>query len=753
MRYKNFLKNSTLILAMTATPTFAQQAPSNEDSQIADNTIVVTATRRAQSVQDVGLSLTAIGSKDIEARGINDFFDYGSTIPNLSFGAVGDGALANRSVSIRGIQGNGTTGFYIDETPIEESIDPRIVDIERIEVLRGPQGTLFGARSMGGTVRIITKQPDFNGYSGRVRGRVSTTKEGGANYLVDGAVNIPLIEGRLAARVLGFYQYDEGVFDRAFGAITSGAGYPTNVPAATDVNENVDDQTAYGGQLSLLWQPTDRLSITPRVLYQKVELDGLPFAENDTDNFTQRAIFNNAEGGEDEYVLTTLTAKYDAGFGEFVAASSYFDRETFEFEDLSAFVLSFAGTPAFGGPFGLTEPIESTIFQTLGLESFVQEVRFVSDFDGPFQFTIGGFYSDREEIENFEPPALAPGLSPIFGSDLIFMSQTTSEVKEKAFFGEASYDLTNTLTVIAGIRVFDSEITFSDRQSGIVVGPTEAMTAGVQSEDGVNLKFSAEWKPNNDLLVYATAAEGFRLGGVNTPPPLATCGDDLEAAGIAAQSTQTFDSDSLWNYEIGAKSTILGGRVNANAAAFFIEWDDIQQTQLLGCGFSFQTNAGAAQSKGVELELSAQVTDGFDLGVNVGYNDAEITQGGTGLAFAVGDPVQQVPEWTVSANAAYEFQINNQIDGFMRGDIAYIGESFSATNDAANPRLREDYTILNFRSGIRAQTLNLTFFIDNLTNEIGNLGDSRSLAAEIPGRERLNVNRPRTIGLEVRKNF
>ncbi len=771
MKTKTSVSIVALVCAL-ATPAIAaaqdqasEQPASSEEEQTepvaANNTIVVTATRRAESLQDVGLSISAIGEEAIAARGINDFFDYGSSIPNLSFGAVGDGALNNRSVSIRGIQGDGTTGFYIDEVPIEESIDPRIVDIERIEVLRGPQGTLYGARSMGGTVRLITKQPDPFELSGRIRGRLSATEEGGVNYFADGALNVPLVRDVLAVRILGFYQYEEGVFDRAFGGITSGAGFPTAVPPATGLEENVDDVTAFGGSLALRWEPAENFSITPRIIYQKTELDGFPFADNDPDNFTQRAIFNTAEGGEDEFLLATLTAAYDAGFGEFISATGYFDRSTFEFEDFSPFILAFAGTDAFTGipgGFGLQDPIESQIFQRLGLESWTQELRFVSDLAGAFQFTVGGFYSSRDTIEDFVPAADAPGLDAAtpgapFGTDTIFTSETRQTIEERALFGEGTLELSENLRLIAGVRVFENEIDFVDTQFGIVVGPQEVTVSGRQSESGSTLKFGVELDASDDVLLYATAAQGFRIGGVNGTVPVATCGDELDAAGISPDSTATFNSDSLWNYELGAKTSWFGGRLTANAALFYIDWQDIQQTQLLACGFSFVTNAGAAESIGGELEFSARFDGGLRLGFNVGYNDATITEGGQGLAFSAGDPVQQVPDWTFSANAEQEFSVSSTWDGFALADLSYVGDSFSATNDAANPRLRPDYLILNLRGGIRRDDLEITAFVDNVTNEIANLSDNRSLAAEIPGRQRLVVNRPRTFGIEIRKSF
>jgi outer membrane receptor protein involved in Fe transport len=287
--------------ALNSAPTRAQEAtPSGAGLLGTDlSEVIVTATRRSESVQTVPESITVMGSDILVQRGVDKFIDYAMSVPNLSFGSTGEGSLANRSIALRGVagaglEGGGTTGFYIDETPADDSLDPRVVDLDRIEVLRGPQGTLYGARSMGGTVRLITKQPDFSAFSAEVHTDVSGTDHANtANYDVDGVVNVPLND-QMAIRALGFYQSDAGVFEKAVG--------PLSAPP-TQIIHGEGSDTAVGAQIALRYRPADNLTITPRILFQQINQDGFPFADLAPGNFVQRRSFNLDEKAEDQWFL------------------------------------------------------------------------------------------------------------------------------------------------------------------------------------------------------------------------------------------------------------------------------------------------------------------------------------------------------------------------------------------------------------------------------------------------------------------
>ncbi|MEM9623682.1 MAG: TonB-dependent receptor, partial [Pseudomonadota bacterium] len=748
--------------------------------------IVVTATKRSESLQDVPISVSAISGDDLEDRGITEFFEYAVTIPNLSFGAATDGILSGRSISLRGIVGENTTGFYIDDTPITETIDPRILDLERVEVLRGPSGTLYGARSLGGTIRQITRKPDTQEFDARVRAGISSTDESDdLNYLISGSTNIPLSD-RAAVILSGFYETKAGVFDRVVGTIPDHLGAPATLAGPPDfVNEDVDEETTQAFQASFLFDVTDNLSIAPRIMYQKTELDGFPLADADPDNFDQVRDFNTPEGGEDEWTLYSLNINYETSVGTFTSATSYFDRETFEFEGSGSFINFLQALPEADGGFGLfgtipVTPVASPIFQTLNFETTVQEFRFTSDFAGPFNMVLGAFYQDTDDEEAFQPRNFASGLEDNFAAfqvaagipgevtdiwpfgDLVFTSNRPTEIEELGFFGEGTYQLSDRWAATVGVRWFDTEVKFSEQQAGLATGvpladdaPLSSIpaTLGEQEEDGFIFKGSIEYQAAEDILVYASVAEGFRLGGANGSIPNSLgCPADLADLGLGGLDTSSYESDDLISYELGIKAK-LGERSRLNATVFSIDFDDIQQPVQLECGFQFVGNFGAAESQGVELEFTTQATDYLALHVNVGYTDAEFTE--TVLGGAVntdGDPLQFVPEWTASLVADLTVpNVFEALDFFALLDISYVDESLSLVNSI--PRVRDSYEQVNLRVGLRNEKYTATLFARNLTDEIANLADNRSLAAETPGRPRFVVSRPRTVGLELSVYF
>jgi len=260
---------------------------------------------------------------------------------------------------------------------------------------------------------------------------------------------------------------------------------------------------------------------------------------------------------------------------------------------------------------------------------------------------------------------------------------------------------------------------------------------------------------NDDWNLYGSASKGFRTGGVNGNLPLGLCGEELEEIGVNPDDHITYDSDSLWSYELGFKSTLADNRVTLNGAVYMIKWSDVRQLNRLACGFQYNYNAGEAESTGFELELMAAPVDGLTVSVGIGYADAEITDDGDAFGVAKGDKIQGVPDWTGTVSAQYMWPTFGDWDGLVRGDFNYYGDSYSANNEGigANARLRPSWSALNLRGGIVNDKWDLVVFVDNVTDERVNLADSRSIAAETPGRSRLVVNRPRTIGVEARFRF
>ena len=736
--------------------------------------VIVTATKRAESIQTVGISVSALQGEELEARGAIEFADYAVSIPNLSFGATDDGILANRSISIRGIQGINTTSFYIDDVPLEESIDPLVLDVERIEVLRGPQGTLFGARGLGGTIRVITKQPEFDAVASRIRAGLSSTDEGGTNYQIDGAINLPLSD-IAALRLTGYYQYEEGIFDRIAGPSTAPgvvvepgtSGALLGAPASSE--KNVDDREIYGLQAALRIEPGEALSLNGRVMYQKTELEGFPLADQVTsdssfelsaDDFSQETLFGLDEGGEDEWTQISFNIDYTTDFGTFTSSTGYFSRETDEFEDTSEFISFTLLGNIFGGP---TAAIPSPIFQSLEFETLVQEVRFISDFDGAFQMTAGLFYQDTDDNEAFNPPNIAPGFGDAVAAtalgfnpgNLVFTSDTDTEIEELGVFGEFSYDFTERASVTLGVRYFDTEVTTSSFFDGFAAGgPDNRETP--QSENDFNLKGLIEYEASDNVFFFASIAEGFRIGGANRnlPAPLG-CPAQYTALGFTEEETESYDSDELLSYELGAKTAWNDNRVILNATAFYNDIDGLQQRILLDCGFDFTTNFGSARTMGVELEASILPNEHWVLQAAVGYTDAEFTK--VREEFSVvekGDPLQQVPEWTASAAAEYTAPSPlENYDWFIRSDVAYVDDSISTVVSSDAPRTRSSYTLVNTRLGLKGNNYKFTLFAENLFDEEAVYSDNRTLAAEAAGRPRVVRNRPRTLGLEFRREF
>jgi outer membrane receptor protein involved in Fe transport len=766
-------------------------APTNELE-----TITVTAEKRSESEQTVPLSMTTFSALALQEKQINTFFDYATKVPNLAFAPTGDGVGTARTVSIRGISGDNVTGFYIDDTPLPDSIDPRVLDVDHIEVLRGPQGTLYGARSMGGLVRIVTKEPNLSTSDGSVHAGLSyTDRTNKPNWTADGVFNMPIVQDRVALRLSFFTDDEAGYFKRSFCTDPAAAMALTCTPLAksgiTTVS-NVGEIDTYGGAAALTIKINDALTITPRIMQQRASYNGLPLADYlsvpgngigyvipsvpvplprplTPSSFTQAQWFNVAEGGYDTWALYSIAVNWKTGFGELVSSTAFFTRKVDETESESEFVYAgitsfFGGTPQPGG-----------IEEIKDYQRFVEEVRFASDLKGPIQFVVGGFYSDfhgRLPFSAYYPPAEVPGIDAIFGGggevtpgypNLIFATDYHTDIKEPAAFGEVSFQPIEPLKLTAGLRWYQVKETAFGYQAGLATGggPPIVDAPVTTTENGTNPKFEADYHVTPDKMIYVNAAKGFRPGGLVPSVPAGTPGsaNDCVAAlkavdpNITIADTRKFRSDSLWSYELGTKTSWFDHRLTFDAAGFYIKWKDIQQEILLGCGFQYRANAGAAESKGGEIELRARPTEPLELSLGAGYQNAKITQSSAASPQQAGSPVYQTPDWTGNGAATYTTQLTGDWKLIGGADYSYVGRSFSGNNDAANPRLRGSYRLINASLAFSRDRFQVALVGKNLANEVANLGDNRSIAAEILGRPRLFVNQPRTLGVEVRQSF
>lgn len=499
-------------------------------------------------------------------------------------------------------------------------------------------------------------------------------------------------------------------------------------------------------------------------------------------DFTQGRFFNLPEHGFDAWHLYSLNIKWNTGIGELVSASAYFDRRVIEDEDQTDFVWTALLPAVSANPaFGLPGPIPSAVLEEKNYQRFVQEVRFASALPGPAQFVVGAFYSDlhgRLPFAAFYPPAIAPGYGALLNAagtcglvglctnpanpDEVFGENYHTVIREPALFGEVSYAVTSAFKATAGLRWSQVKTTAGGFQEGSVTqspgAPPQIVDANVTTKDtSTTPKVQLDYKINPDAMVYVMIAKGFRPGGLVPSVPAATCGPQLPT-GVTVDETRSFQSDSLWNYELGTKTEWLDKRLTLNVAVFDIKWKDIQQNILLACGFQYRANAGAAYSRGGEMELNARPIAQLELSAGLGYQNAKITESSAFSPQRPGDPVFEVPDWTGNASVAWTQPLQAGWRMVSSLDFAYVGRSFSANNlqnvnGVFETRERPSYEIVDARVAFNHANWEVALVGKNLSNEHANLGDNRSIAAETPGRPRLLVNQPQTVGLEFRTSF
>jgi outer membrane receptor protein involved in Fe transport len=699
-------------------------------SQPALQEVVVTATKQAADIEDVPMSITALTSQELERSGVTNFFDYATKVPNLTF-ASGHGIVNARQVAIRGIQGLDTTGFYIDDLPIPATMDPRVIDLNSIEVLRGPQGTLYGARSMGGTIRMITPPPDPDATNGMVHGTGSQVDGGGGGYQLDGSVNLPLRAGSIALRLNAFIGNDGSFINREF---------PTPGDPSTVTTDKVARNDFQGGMASLLWRVTDNFTVRPIVMTQYYTLNGFPLSDYSAGTLRQLRPLDVPESAWDKWTFGGVTLNYKTSFGDFTSASSWFSRQNFESEDYSQQLEGILGTPLLPASFLTWQPGHS----------FVEELRFASNFGGPVQLITGLYYANT--LTNYDQNSTVPGLNAAsggaFGTDLVFSEWYQARTKEYAAFGELTYRFSERWSTTVGLRYTKIDTSYQNVLGGIASGGFPG-SQGVDTEHKATPKVVVQYRASPEVMTYALASQGFRPGAAQTPPPANFCAADYAAAGVTPEQVSTYDADNLWNYEVGAKSRLFDQRLTINGDLFWIEWSALQQQVLFSCGYPYIANVGHARSRGAELEIEAAPLEGLTLSAGVGYTDAEITATSRLVPTQVGEPIQQVAPWTASLIANYSFHLAGAWRGIVYADYSYVDHSFSANNNPVNPRLRPAYEIANVRTGVATDKYEVLAFVSNVTDTHANLGDNQSQAAELPGRPRILVNLPRTYGLSA----
>ena len=778
---------ATTALALLSAPAFAQAVEGGADD------IIVTATKRDASLQDIPFSINAQTAEMIQRSGATTIEDISRSVAGLAVQNLGPG---QSQVSIRGVSAGQIVrdqpgvkeqvGIYLDESVVSLSLftpDIDLFDLNRVETLRGPQGTLFGSGSVGGTIRYITNQPTTDGLSGVVEGNVNLVAEDDFGWHVKGAVNVPLGE-KIAARAVGYYTQYGGFID----ALGEGGTR----------DNNVNSGKRYGGRLSVAFMPTEDITVTPRIVYQKVEADGFNrqevfnlFANPNTT--TRPAIQLGAreqyllldEAFRDEFLLADLTASIGFGAVTLTSVTSYVDRDILVSRDASALTGSVSVDLGYPDAAVL---LPSNLRDTTKLEQFTQEVRLSSDYDGPVQWVIGGFYSnvDRTYAQRLPTPGydaftdsvLGAGTSAAvangFGPDSPYNADIPYNIKQKALFGEASYEI-GKLTATAGLRWYDFEET-REFISGGLFANGDNREDRTQS-DGFNPRFLLSYKATEDLTINAQASKGFRLGGVNDPLnlPLCTPSDAAIFGGY-----QDYNDETLWNYEAGVRARGPAG-ITFAAAAFYTDIRNLQVTLDAGsCSSRVVFNVPKAHSMGIEAELSFQPFEGLTLSAAGSLIEAEFDStvvDGTGNVLGgiqKGNRLPTVPEFQLATTATYEREFANGMNGYLSATWQHVGDRFTQPSDQVNnPRsfvsglpfggasgtdatvvnLRlPAYDLVNLSAGVRLTSgTDISIYANNLFDENPLLSFDR----ERGGRARLgfNVGQPRTIGVTVRQAF
>lgn len=679
--------------------------------------VTVTARKREESANTVPITITELDSHTLTEFKIDSFDDYATKIPNLSFayGTNTPGFSNSRTVAIRGVVGTNATGFYIDDTPIVDSMDPRVLDIDRIEVLKGPQGTLYGSGSMGGTVRLITAKPDLEKDSGTTSGSGGVTDYAATPDYAGSTINNFVVVPRVfAIRAVGYYDHEGGYLTRT---------YPdTTAPSGLAVINNQGVDRSYGGSITGLMKFTDEFSSTLRVMFQKSSIDGwpAPYAPLPcfcVTSFTLNRQQNLQETADDKWALPSLELAYDGGNWRLFSSTSYFWRRPIDFEDStegSKQVLSSIGYTPQPGP--------------ILWNGFYNEDRTTEETRLTFSdvFTVSGVigvYWSHLRNHNGVPASYLPDLAAqgLYPNNLDYLLDNLQESTDKAVFSEIYVPIGSKLTLTLGARGYEYETQSTIISDGFLAGGYSNDRTPKLKENGVSPKFGLDYKVTPDTMVYTTVARGFRPGGNGLTLPN-VCDSGLSAIGYTTESASQYSSDTLWSYEVGAKSAV-SRRVNITGALFEIDWSKIQQSIYLpSCGFPFEGNAGKARIRGGEIEATAKIIDGLAARVDYGYDNSKILDAGVS-PLIVGDPIYQVPENTASIGLSYEHSLTRDLLMTISTDYSYVGSSLSANSSSAMPLMRPAYEIVNARIAFALGASELALYGKNLGNEKANLGD------------------------------
>jgi len=610
--------------------------------------VVVDARKRNERITDVPATVISFSALDLRDYGIVSFTDYATKTSNLSF-AYGNGATAGdpataisnaRTVAIRGVAGARTTGFYMDDTPLPGAVDVRIIDLQDIEVLKGPQGTLYGEGSLGGNIKLVTRAPNLVTGDARIALSAGHTQDGGAplNGSVEAAGNIVLAPDTLAVRIVGYSDSNAGYLSR---------NYLSNLNDPNSARISVDNQGAEkssGASITALLRISQDLDLSLRLLHQELSYNGFPAAYAPLPEFMPVDLLDHTANiqpaATDNWTLPSFTLVWHASGWTVTSSTSEFTRKTSDLEDSTE---------------GTAQYWETTVPQGFAWSShhndrqFSHETRLTIDPVGKWSGTVGLFYSRDTGTFSIDP--LHGLLGPAPGvSSLLWQQTDINTRRDMALFGELYYQLADTVALTVGDRRY--WMAQSDNQSFAILDTAVHSETG-NSESGHSPRLALSWKPSLQALAYASAAQGFRAGGSQFSVAGFGCDASLAEIGQTAESITKIQPDKVTSYEVGGKLDFPEPGLLLSGALFRIDWDHIQQPIFLpSCGFYVQGNAGAARINGAEMELDGRINSNLKMRFGLGYEDARITsQGATGQQ--VGSRIYQTPEWTANLGAVY----------------------------------------------------------------------------------------------------
>jgi iron complex outermembrane receptor protein len=768
-------QSTALVLALAALLGVGPRAFALDDTQTVKGAeleeIVVTANKREENVEKVPMSVYALSQNELTLADVKNMDDIAALSPGIEFDNFSGYATSTLTLlSIRGITsgvGASTTGVYIDDTAVQGRINdftnfgnpyPVTFDLNRVEVLRGPQGTLFGAGAEGGAVRFIFNQPSLHDFSGVTSVEVAQIKDGGVSYEAGVAAGGPIIVDRLGFRFSAWDRKDGGYID----TVDPFTG------AVTDKNANRSESKAF--RLAFLGD-FGAWTVAPSVYYQSKAIhDATGFYGNlsnpDNGDFNDGHILPLP--ADDSYYLAAVTIQGDLGFAKFTSVTSYFSRFATTVDDLTGTVGSLgatAGLPlgnaGYGNPLGPEYPTSYSQYAAEPNQTSqritTQELRLSSaDPAARLNWVAGLFYSrsDQNEVTNFYAPFVSDSIGLPEAESLLYLG-TYAVDTQFAAFGQADFAITNQLKLTAGLRVADTKYSLETLSGGVFNTGSPPVGTTATRETPVTPKVALAYQADDKDLYYFSVGKGYRVGGGNSPLP-----DICPSAAVP----ETYHSDSLWSYEIGAKNRLLNDHLQLDSSVFHIDWKNIQQSvPLPACAFAYIANTGEATSNGFDMAIQAVLTTQFKVDLAVAYTDSKYTKNVVVAGVPIVDSGDQISAfsspWNVTLAGTYTLPISSTVSGYLRlqeiyhsknpGPFAFqIPNGISYSPQAVpNPETH----VLGARAGITWQKFEISLFANNVLNAHPYL--NKAVDAPTSTLVYYDTLIPRTIGLNAAYRF